>query len=155
MTHLFLVRHAPGERGGARAQRAVSRRGHVRLQRLVRALRCLRVRFDALHHGSSLRSLETAEALCAVLEGPSHVTGTLDEDAAVLRGAETVRVAIVGRGSQLSELGTKLIRGDVAGPPAFVLRPAGLAWLVGVPAPGEMRLRALLSPRIVRALLRA
>ncbi len=152
MTDLFLVRHAPGKKDGNDAQRAVSKRGRLRLERLVRALRRLGVRFDALHHGSALRSLETANALCVVLDGPSRVTGAADDAADLLRGSETGRVAIVGGGSELIALGTRLVQGDAGGAAAFALKPTGVAWLVGEPAWGQMRLRALLSPRIVRAL---
>lgn len=153
---LLLVRHAPAKprsSGGGDAERAVSRRGHARLRRMVRALRRLGVRFDRLYHAPPLPSIETADALAALLDGESTVTNLLcaPPNEALLAEIVGKRVAVVGHEPHLGSLAAWLIQGDADQRDAFAFMP-GLAWLSGELRPGKMRLRALLPPRVLRAL---
>jgi phosphohistidine phosphatase len=120
---------------------------------MVRALRHLSVRFDRLYYAPPLRSIETANALTALLDGESTVTNRLCEPPNETQVAqiEGKCVAIVGPAAHLETLAAWLLQGNTD-QRAFVLPPAGLAWLIGELAPGKMRLRALLPPRVQRVL---
>ena len=157
MIDLFLLRHAPAKPRSSKvddAERVVSRRGRARLRRMVRGLGHLGVRFDRLYHSPWLRSIETANALSALLDGESTVTNRLCEppNDALLAEIAGRRAAVVGHEPHLGSLAAWLIQGDADQRDAFALPPAGLMWLIGELSPGKMRLRALLPPGVLRVL---
>jgi phosphohistidine phosphatase len=153
---LLLVRHAQAvpraaDASGMRdAARRLTKRGRDQLSRTVRGLERLGLTFDRILYSPKLRSIETANALSSLLNGESTVTRLLcvppsDQLLAEIHGE---RVAVVGHEPHLSALVAML-----AGAPVSIrLKPSGVAWLDGDPRPGGMRLRALLPPRVLRAL---
>ena len=157
MIDLLLVRHAPAKPRSSEADdadRNLSRQWRARLRRMVRGLCHLGVRFDTLYHSPWLRSIETANALAALLDGESTVTNRLCEapSDALLAMIVGRRVAVVGHEPHLGSLAAWLVQGDADQRDAFALPPTGLVWLFGELSPGKMRLRALLPPGVLRVL---
>ena len=153
---LLLIRHAqavPRAADAARmrdAARRLTKRGRGQLGRTVRGLERLGLTFDRILHSPKLRSIESANALSSLLHGESTVTRRLcvapsDQLLAEIHGE---RVALVGHEPHLSALVAML----VGAPVAITLKPSGVAWLEGDLRPGGMQVRALLPPRVLRAL---
>ncbi len=164
---LLLIRHAravPRDVGAVaaaqtsarewNAARALTARGHAQLRRTVRALDRLGIRFDRLYHSPKLRSIETANGLMDLLDGESTVTARLcaPPGDALFGEISGARVALVGHEPHLSGLvGLLAAKGaDVA----IKLKPSGVVWLRGELRLGGMHVRAVLPPRVLRALAR-
>lgn len=150
---LFLIRHAIAEDGADDAARPLSAEGKKRFRREVKGLEALGVRFDRLLHSPRRRAVETAELLASLVDGECEVSALLtaapsDELLAQLHGRT---VALVGHEPHLSALLAWLLVG-APGRGAFVLKKGGVARLEGKPAPGGMRLVALLPPKVLREL---
>lgn len=154
---IFLIRHAIAVPRGPDlddAARPLTRRGRKRWARAVRGLARLGIGFDRIYHSPWLRAVETADALATLLDGESIVTPYL----AMSPGAELIeelsgeRIALVGHEPWLGELLASLLFDSRREPSRFELRKGGVAWLVGERRLGGMRLRALLTPKVLRAL---
>ena len=153
---LLLMRHAqavPRDADAARipdAARPLTKHGRVQLGHTVRGLERLRVRLDGVFHSPKLRSIETADVLSSLLDGETIVTRRLcvRPSEQLLAEIHGERVALVGHEPHLSALVAML----VGAPAAIKLKPSGVAWLEGDLRPGGMQVRALLSPRVLRAL---
>ena len=166
---LFLVRHAravPRDAGAVvaarvsarewNAARALTPRGHAQLRRMVRGLDRLGVSFDRLYHSAKLRSIETANGLAELLDddGETVTTERLSAPPGEALFAEISgdRVALVGHEPHLGALvGLLVAKGaDVT----LDMKPSGVVWLRGELRLGGMHVRAVLPPRVLRALAR-
>lgn len=159
---LWLVRHAAAEDaapGHADARRALTARGRRRFTRAARGLRALGAGCDALVHSPWLRAQETAEILSAEFGGDHElrVSAALARppDERLLAELSGERVVLVGHEPWLTDLLLWLTLGwrvlEPSGCSARVeLRKGGVAHLAGDPRPGEMRLVALYTPRVLR-----
>lgn len=163
---LLLLRHGIAEeRGGVvpDAARALTARGRERTAAVLRALVARGMAADRLLASPLRRARETAELAVAAGFAPalelaeSLVPGgdTLEALPAWLgsvaaAGHPRPRLLLVGHEPDLSDLAAQLIG---APPGALALRKAGLAVLRLSPeaAPGQARLRLLLSPRLLLA----
>jgi phosphohistidine phosphatase len=152
---LFVMRHAtaePRRPGYDDEKRALTRRGRERWKCAVEGLRDLKVSVDRLLHSPWLRAVETADLAKELVDGERVETHNLvvaprqtllDE----LRGQ---RVAVIGHEPWLTELIAWLVLGDPSAGSQLVLKKGGVAWLEGEPRPGQMKLRALFTPRSLR-----
>ncbi len=155
---LLLVRHAiagPPPPGGRDAERALTAAGRERFGEVVRGLGRLGLVLDELVHSPLRRAVETAELMLPLLEGESRVDPRLvaPPTPALLADLEGSASALVGHEPWMSDLLALLLPGAAAGQ-GFGFRKGGVAWLEGEPAPGAMRLRAFLPPRVTRRLAR-
>lgn len=154
---LFVVRHAIAEPRGARvddADRALTVKGRERFERGVRGLARLGLGLDVVLHSPWRRAVETAATLRSGLGGELVETALLAREP----GAELLErvlaegerhgesVAVVGHEPWLSSLVAVLCGGDVE------MKKGAVARLEGEPEPGAMTLRALLPPKVLRAL---
>ena len=170
---LFLIRHAialDASPSGSDEARPLSPKGRRRFAQSVDGLAHLGLSFDLLLHSPWLRALETAELLAGLVRGETRVTPGLAEPPgrpllAELTGAGAApvdtkgrlaraprRVAAVGHEPWLSELAAWLVLEDPEAGRQLNLGKGGVLWLRGEPAPGEMKLHALLTPKLVRSL---
>jgi phosphohistidine phosphatase len=154
---VFLIRHAHAEPQGARgtdAARPLSLEGRELLAHAERGLRRLGVRFDRLYHSPWLRALQTADALMPLCDGQSVVCAELARgpSPALLEQIRGDRAALVGHEPWLSELLAWLVLGGTEHASQFVLKKGSVSRLQGELRPGGMRLLALLSPKVLRAL---
>lgn len=155
---LWLVRHAPAEEAADDdAGRALSERGRRRFERATLGLDALGVEFDHLLTSPLVRARQTA----ALLAGHSRAEPRVLEALATAPDAELLAaiaacagtsVALVGHEPWLSQLLSWLVVGTRDASPGLAFKKGGLAWLAGEPVPGGMRLRAVLPPRVLRAL---
>ncbi|WP_460170686.1 SixA phosphatase family protein [Thermus sp. FJN-A] len=143
---------------GSDEARPLSKEGRRRFRRAVRGLGRLGVRLDRLYHSPLLRAVETADLLVDLVGGERAATPLLAQPPdeallALLEGpGEGERVGLVGHEPWLSQLCAWLAVGNRKRASGFVLKKGGVAWLEGEARPGKMRLRALLPPRVLRAL---
>jgi phosphohistidine phosphatase len=156
MTELLLILSVKASATSGTASPRVTRRGHRRLRRLARALRRLGVELDRLYHGPPLPSIETADAIASCIEGESVVTNGLcvppsEELLAKIVGEH---VAVVCEEPYWRPLAAWLLNVDADRHESFALKPAGVAWLSGELTPGGMRLKSLLSARVLRTIAR-
>lgn len=154
---LFLVRHARAtERSPERpdASRPLTPAGRRRFAAEVRGARRLGWRFDRLYHSPLLRAVQTAELLHPLLSGPTRVLPGLAAapDEALLADLDGERVALVGHQPHLGALLAWLTTGEIARGDHFAFKKGGVAVLAGSLLPGAMELRALVPPRLLRAL---
>jgi phosphohistidine phosphatase len=162
---LFVVRHAiaedprPGDDDAARQLTAEGERG---LRRVVLGVRELGWRFERVLTSPWTRAARTAQLLAPVSDGKPVETELLcrapsSELLAQLAEVPTTPhkrrgTAVVGHEPWLTELIGWLMLGDPHAGRALTLKKAGIAWLDGTAAPGGMKLRALLTPRLTRAM---
>ncbi len=154
---LTLVRHAPAAplvAGGrdADAARALTAQGRKRFRRVRQALERADLRFDRLFHSPLLRSVETAELLMSLVDGPAHAEPLLAEapGEALLARLKGERPVLVGHQPWLGELVAWLVLGDRGLGQAFEWKKGGLALLSGDPVPGGMHLVGFLPPGLLR-----
>jgi phosphohistidine phosphatase len=156
--HLYVVRHAIAEDakpGESDASRRLTTDGERGLRRAVRGIKRADWRFARVLASPWTRAHRTAELLEPVSDGDAIPTDLLCappslELLALI--AEQDRTAVVGHQPWLGELVAWLVLGDPSHGDAFELKKAGLAWLEGNAMPGGMKLRALVPPRLLRAL---
>lgn len=157
---LWLVRHAPAqEAGDDDAGRALSERGRRRFERVTLGLDALGVEFDHLLTSPLLRARQTAQLIAGHAREEPRVLEALAaapdaELLAAIGACAGSSVALVGHEPWLSQLLSWLVLGSRDAPAGLAFKKGGLAWLSGEPAPGGMRLRAFLPPRVLRALAR-
>lgn len=171
---LFVVRHAiaaelsGGAPEGADAARPLTRKGVRRFRRAVLGMSALGFRFSSVLHSPWRRAVETAELLGPVLGDRAYLLASellcRPPDAALLaiiaehgrlaaeHGAEgELGVAVVGHEPWLGELIGLVTAGETEAGEAIVVKKGSVAWLEGSAVAGGMSLRALLPPRVLRA----
>jgi phosphohistidine phosphatase len=154
---LFLIRHAIAVTRTPEqddALRPLTARGRRRWRKAVRGLARLGVGFDRVLHSPARRARQTAKGLRSLVEGELVETARLAQAPAraLLEEVSGARVALVGHEPWLSELLAWLTVGSAELGPRFMLGKGAVAWLEGSIAPGGMRLRALWSGKVLRAI---
>lgn len=158
--HLYLVRHAIAvPRDGEvyeDAERPLTPEGKAKFKRAVAGLAKLRVGFDLVVTSPWKRSAQTAALLAplAPSQGKPRKTKRLAREPKLellAELAEAPRVAAVGHEPWMGELCAWLVTGDAALGERFPFKKGGVAWLEGAPEPGGMVLRAIWTPRALRA----
>jgi phosphohistidine phosphatase len=152
---LLLIRHAlarPAQEGEEDASRPLTARGRRRFRQAVQGLDRIGLRPQLVLHSPYLRAEQTAAMLCP-LSDPRLVPCAALAAAPELSGLQAALegeavVAMVGHEPWMGEL---LLQGQAAGA-AFPFRKGGVAVLEGDLEAGAMQLRALLPPRLLRAL---
>lgn len=149
---LTLIRHAIAEPGADDAARPLTKKGRRRFERAVETLDALGLRFERVLHSPKRRAVQTAKLLAPLCEGDFVETPLLARAPGVelwgLLAHE--RLAVVGHEPHLSALLAWLVTGEATAGGAFELKKGGVAQLEGEPAPGGMRLKALLTPKVLR-----
>jgi len=157
--HLFVIRHAAAEDaepGGDDAARALTPVGKAQLRRVVRGLRALDLRFDRLLTSPWLRARQTAARLARLAATAPIATELLTQtpraELLALIAAQNQTTAVVGHEPWLGELAAWLAFGDTKHGDALEIKKAGVLWLEGSALPGGMHIRAILPPRLLRAI---
>ncbi len=157
--HVYVIRHAIAEDAApnqADADRDLTRAGERKFRQVVQGMRALEWRFDRVLASPWLRAARTADLLGPVSAGAPATTPLLaaapvPELLAMI--AETgEHVAVVGHEPWLSELVAMLAFGHPHKGEALQLKKGGVVWLDGTAVPGGMMIRAVLPPKISRAL---
>lgn len=162
---LLVIRHAiaadaePEQEDAARELTSVGAR---KFRRAVRGLRELDWCLDRILTSPWARAVQTAELLAPIADGPTIATDLLcDKPRPELFAliAETTAdprkghaTAVVGHEPWLSELVAWLTFGDPHRGDGINIKKGGVVWLEGSAIPGGMKLRALLTPKLLRAL---
>ncbi len=162
---LFVIRHAiaaDAEPGQDDSARELTHKGARRFRRAVRGLRELDWCFDRVITSPWTRAVQTVELLKPVTDGPTIATDLLcdkprPELFALIAETTTPQhkrhaTAVVGHEPWLSELVAWLTFGDPHHSEAIEIKKGGIVWLEGTAIPGGMKLRALLTPSLLRAL---
>jgi phosphohistidine phosphatase len=162
---LFVIRHAvaeDAEPGQDDAARTLTSDGKRKFRRAVQGLRELDWCFDRILTSPWTRALETAELLAPVTDGPTIVTDLLTDKPRPELFALIAEVnapprkrhatAVVGHEPWLSELVAWLAFGDPHHGEAIAFKKGGVVWLEGTAVPGGMMLRAMLPPKLLRAM---
>lgn len=169
---LYVVRHAIAaelEAGGDDAARPLTRKGAQRFRQSVKGLAALGVSFSSVLHSPWRRAVETAQLLVPLHGAGARVVETewmcrspgaellalIAEQARTEGGGPqlpALGVAVVGHEPWLGELIGWLTAGDPRAGEALVLKKGSVSWLDGSAVAGGMSLRALLPPRVLRAL---
>jgi phosphohistidine phosphatase len=162
---LLVIRHAiavDAEPGQDDAARELTPEGVRKFRRAVQGLRELDWSLDRVLTSPWVRALKTAELLAPIADGPTIATELLcdkprpelfaliaEGSAAQSKGSAT---AVVGHEPWLSELVAWLAFGDPRPGEALDLKKGGVVWLDGTAVPGGMMIRAMLPPKLLRAL---
>ena len=162
---LYVVRHAiaePARPGGDDHDRALTSDGERKFKRSVRGMRALGWSFDRVLASPWRRAARTAELLAPIAKTAPVATELLclapsPELLALLARAPIVAeprfaTAVVGHEPWLGELVALLATGDPELGEALELKKGGVVWLRGSIASGGMAVRAVLPPKILRAL---
>lgn len=147
---LVLVRHAAAEpraEGVADAERALTPRGRRRFRGVVRGLLRLDLGVERLWYSPWRRAAETAELM-------RHLAGSADAEArlagppddTLLAHLDVSRVGWLGHEPWLGDWVRRLTGSALDLP----WKKGGVVVLEGEPAPGTMRLVAVLPPRLLR-----
>lgn len=148
---LFLIRHAIAEErrvGLVDADRELTDKGRARFALVVEHLQRTGFRFDEVYHSPWLRAAQTAELLAPLHDAELTPTEGLAQAprADFFASLTGESVACVGHEPWLSDTVSLLTIGDPRG--AWLrFKKGGVAWLRGMPRPGQMELRALMPPR--------
>lgn len=160
MMELLIIRHAiavdriAGASDEDDAARPLTARGKSRFKKATRGLHRLGFRLERLFTSPWTRAVETGALLTPIVERGAvevtpHLVGTpRAELISQLAGFE--RAGVVGHEPWLGELVALLVLGDPRQGDAFPFKKGGVAVLEGEPAPGKMRLTAILAPRTLR-----
>jgi phosphohistidine phosphatase len=160
---LYVVRHGVAEEptpGGHDADRELTPDGVRKVKRAVRGMRALDLRFGRVLTSPWRRALHTAELLGSLVDEAKPLQTELlcqtpraellahisEATAGSQRGT-----AVVGHEPWLGELVAWLAFGDARFGEALDLKKAGLVWLSGSAVPGGMMIRAILPPKLLRA----
>ena len=163
--HLFVIRHAiaeDAEPGHDDAARELTPDGVHQFKRSVQGLRELKWTFDRVLTSPWKRAMETAKLLAPITDGETISTELLCDKPrpelfafiAEVSGPQGARqaTAVVGHEPWLSELVGWLAFGDPHHGEALDLKKGGVIWLEGTAVPGGMAVRAMLPPKVLRAL---
>ena len=160
---LYVVRHAVAEEpvpGAADADRELTPDGVRKLKRAIRGMRALDLRFGRVLTSPWRRAVHTAELLGSLVDEPTPVTSELLcaspraellAQIAEVTAASKRGTAVVGHEPWLGELVAWLAFGDARFGEALDLKKSGLVWLSGSAVPGGMMIRAILPPKLLRA----
>jgi phosphohistidine phosphatase len=155
---LLVIRHAVAEETHANgdAFRALTDAGKVKLRQAVRGLRALQLRSERLVTSPWKRAVQTAELLAPIAGGEPIKTELLTRPpsaellAMIAEGGQAT--AVVGHEPWLGELVAWLAFGDAKHGDALAIKKSGVVWLDGTAVPGGMQVRAMLPPKVLRAL---
>lgn len=150
-----MIRHAKAEHAApSDAERSLTAEGVARFSLHVEGLARLDTRFDRVLYSPWRRAAETARLLEPLLSGEALACDALarEPDAELLDALQGTCVAVVGHEPWLTELVGLLVLGHREAGRAFELKKGGVVVLDGAPRPAGMRVRALLPPRVLRAL---
>ena len=157
--NLFVIRHAIAEdpvAGQADADRELTPDGDRKLRRIVKGLRKLDIHFERVLTSPWARAKTTAERLEPISDREPTVTELLCQtpraELLATIAEHPTTVAVVGHEPWLGELVAWLAFGDMRHGEALDLRKAGVVWLEGSAVPGGMTLRAMLTPKVLRAI---
>jgi phosphohistidine phosphatase len=170
---LFVIRHAiaaeleAGAPEGADAQRPLTRKGIQRFRQSVQGMGALGISFSSVLHSPWRRAVETAHLVTPLMASGSTVAPTdlmcrapgpallalIAEQgrSPVEIAAAGLGVAVVGHEPWLGELIGLLTAGGADAGESLVLKKGSVSWLEGSAVAGGMSLRALLPPRVLRA----
>jgi len=170
---LFVIRHAiaaeleSGAPEGADAQRPLTRKGIQRFRQSVQGMGALGLRFSSVLHSPWRRAVETAQLVAPLVaaggstlptelmcRAPAPALLALIAEHGKSQGelaAAGLGVAVVGHEPWLGELIGLLTAGDADAGESLVLKKGSVSWLEGSAVTGGMSLRALLPPRVLRA----
>jgi phosphohistidine phosphatase len=157
---LFVIRHAeavPRSSDIDDASRPLTEEGLRRWRRAVRGFERLGMKPERVYHSPWVRAVATAEELIERVEGERVATRRLAEapSPALLRELKGECVAVVGHQPWLGELVELLVlgRANSGAQRAWLeLGKGAVVWLEGKARPGKMVLRAVLPPKVLRAL---
>jgi phosphohistidine phosphatase len=156
---LLVIRHAIAQDatpGLDDADRELTADGKVKLARAIAGMRRFGLRFDHLLTSPWRRALQTARALTVLAREAPVVTAWLAQAprpellAMIAEHGDTT--AVVGHEPWLGELVGALAFGDARHGDAITIKKGGVVWLEGTPTPGGMQVRAVLPPKLLRAL---
>jgi phosphohistidine phosphatase len=157
--HLYVIRHGIAEDappGGDDAARQLTEGGKTRLRRAVRGLRALDIELERVLTSPWKRAAQTAKLLEPIAGQPPIATELLAQppspELLALIAERNQTTGVVGHEPWLGELAGGLALGDSRHGDALVIKKAGVIWLEGTAVPGGMQVRAVLPPRILRAL---
>jgi len=156
---LLVIRHAVAEdtlSGGTDADRPLTDAGKAKLRQAVRGLRALELRFDRVLTSPWKRAAQTAAVLAPIASGALVETELLTRppsaELLALISERNETTAVVGHEPWLGELIAWLAFGDAKHGDALVIKKSGVVWLDGTAVPGGMQVRALLPPKVLRAI---
>jgi len=158
---LFVIRHAvaeDAELGQSDASRTLTADGARKLKQEVKGLRELGWRFDRVLTSPWTRASQTAELLEPLCDAEPIATDLLaqrptgDLLALIGQGQSPRGTAIVGHEPWLGELVAWLALGDSRHGESLELKKGAVVHLEGTPVPGGMTIKAMLPPRLLRAL---
>lgn len=163
--HLYVVRHAIAEDaqpGQDDAGRRLTHDGERKFKKVVQGLRELDWRFERVLTSPWERAARTADLLSSLSDtDPAHTellckSPTQELLALISEVTGPTKpgrgVAVVGHEPWLGELIGWLAFGEQKLGDSLDLKKGGIAWLAGSAVPGGMELRAILPPKLVRAL---
>jgi len=156
---LWVIRHAVAEDarpGSDDASRPLTDPGKAKLRQAIRGLRSIDVRFERILTSPWRRAAQTAELLASLGDAPpvatELLTGPPRAELLALIAEHRETVAVVGHEPWLGELVAWLAFGDAKHGDQLVIKKNGAVWLEGTAVPGGMQIRAVLPPRLLRAL---
>jgi phosphohistidine phosphatase len=154
---LFVIRHAeavPRSSDIDDASRPLTEQGRRQWRRAVRGFERLGMKPQRVYHSPWLRAVATAEELIDRVFGKPVATRRLAEapSPALLRELKGECVAVVGHQPWLGELVELLVLGRANSGAWLELGKGAIVWLEGEPRPGKMVVRAVLPPKVLRAL---
>ena len=153
---VLIVRHAIAEPGTDDAARELTPEGIRKLEQVVQGMRELDWRVDRVLTSPWRRAAHTAKLLEPICDAKPITTELLCEkpraELLALIAERAQPTAVVGHEPWLSELVAWLAFGDTRFGDAIELKKAGVVMLEGSALPGGMKLRALLPPKVARAL---
>jgi phosphohistidine phosphatase len=162
---LLVIRHAIAEDAQPDqedASRELTSAGTRKFRRSVQGLRELDWSLERVLTSPWTRAIQTVELLKSITDGPVISTELLcdkprPELFALIAEAtgpqrDGYATAVVGHEPWLSELIAWLAFGGPHHSEGIELKKGGVAWLEGAAVPGGMKLRALLTPKLLRAL---
>lgn len=158
MRHAIAEAHSPNEDD---ALRALTEDGERKFRQVVRGLRALGWKLDHVLTSPWTRAARTAELLRPISGRQAVPTELLTQSPraellamiAETTGPQKDRhaTAVVGHEPWLGELVGWLAFGDGRHGEGIDLKKGGVVWLDGTAVPGGMSIRAILPPKLLRA----
>lgn len=156
---LLVIRHAIAEdlvTGRGDADRRLTAAGRAKLRRAVVGLRAVGIRLDRVLTSPWARAAETAQLLTPIARGEPIATALLAQppgpELLAMIADRGVATGVVGHEPWLGELVGWLAFGAARHGDALPIKKAGVVWLDGTAVPGGMQLRAMLPPKVLRAI---
>ena len=159
LVHLYVIRHGLAEdarAGLADVDRQLTSRGERKLRRAVKGLGKLDLGIARVLASPWARAWRTAELLEPLARAAPVASDLLcrspGPELLAALAEHDLPTAVVGHQPWLGELVAWLVLGDPTRGSAFELKKGSLAWLSGSATPRGMQLRALVPPKLARAL---